>query len=557
MSGGRFQGQTVDVVVVGSGAGGAPVALSLARAGASVVVLDKGPWYRPKDFDHDEIKNCRRDFFAPFVRDEPHVVVPKGRPARKTADGWTANCVGGGTVHMSGFAYRLHPEDTRMKTRYAGLQGANLADWPLTYEELAPWYDVAEREVGLSGRAGVNPFEPKRTGPYPLAPLGESPLAALVDAGGRAVGAHPFPTPRMILSHKRGARGACNYCDYCGSYGCETGAKGSTAVSLLPKAIATGRCEVRPRSMVFQVVERGGKATGVRYFDADGKEREQRARVVVVSATSIESARLLLMSPSSRSSGGVANAGGLVGRNLMLSTLAKGWGLWSRAKLPEDTQPGGGVHFLQRSVQDYYLLGQDAAGPYDKGGTLNYLLPHKNAIRSAERLSRRHRPKAWGATLLRDLWASYHDQAEIEFEVFGEFLPTDGTFVTLSDGARDRWNLPAAEIHLAPHPADGANSKRLVERGLALLRAAGAERTGVEEVGGTTWVLQHGTCRMGTDPSTSVLDPTCRTHEVPNLYVVDGSFMPSSTGVATTLTILANSFRVGDALAGRFKRHEH
>ena len=175
---------SVDVCVVGSGAGGAPMALQLGRAGFKVVVLEKGAHYQAKDFVHDEILNSRRNFFMPLPWDEPHLLRAGTRaPFARTNEAWTANCVGGGTVHMSGYFYRLKPVDFRLLSELGAVKGSTLADWPITYAELAPFYDLAEEELGVSGNAVPHPFLEPRKGNYPLPPLEEHPIVRNHDVG--------------------------------------------------------------------------------------------------------------------------------------------------------------------------------------------------------------------------------------------------------------------------------------------------------------------------------------------------------------------------------------
>jgi choline dehydrogenase-like flavoprotein len=546
----RFAGEKVDVCIVGSGAGGAPLAFELARAGASVVVLEKGPWYTTKDFTHDEIAINRRSFWSPPIADEPRLLKDSAAPAHKSGVGWTSNCVGGGTVHMSGFFYRLHPEDFRMRDRFPELD-AEHENWPITYDELAPHYDRVESEVGVSGLAGEYPFEPPRRGPFPDPPLDSNPISALIDEGARSLGLHPFQTPRAIISRPRPDRAGCAYCDFCGSYGCEVNAKSSTAVALLPRAIATGRCEVRTPAMVFEVVvDASGRASGVRYFDAHGQIVEQKAALVCVSATAIESARLLLNSSSPAFPHGLANRNGHVGKHLHFSTLGKGHGEFERARLPANMQKDDGVHFLQRSLQDYYFV-KDRPG-YNKGGTHCFLLPPRGPIFASERIAGRDGTK-WGVPLMQALHRYFHEVREIDFEVFGEYLPNAQSFVGVDPKVQDKWGLPVSSVQALHREEDVQLSRYLVERGLEVLTAAGATRTGIDTIGGTTYILQHGTCRFGDDPKTNVLNRWCQSHEVKNLFVVDGSFMPTSGGVATTMTIMANSFRVADYLKTRMK----
>jgi choline dehydrogenase-like flavoprotein len=545
----------VDVCVVGSGAGGSPVALELSKAGAKVVVLEKGPHYTRDDFVHDEIAVCRRNFFAPFPWEEPHVFVRNGRKPEKSNLAWTANCVGGGTVHMSGYFFRLHPEDFHLKTLLGDVEDARLADWPIRYEDLQPYYDRAEAELGVSGLAGQHPFEEPR-GPYPLPPLKAHPISNEVERVCKSLGYHPFPTPRGIVSEPYRGRSACSYCALCGSYGCEVDAKSSTLASLLPMALATGNCEIRARCMAKRIeVDKRGRAKSVVYVDPDGKEQEQPARVIVVSCTSIETARLLLNSTSTKFPKGLANNNQLVGRNLVFSSLGEGRAEFHVSKR-KSTWPwlADRAPFVQRAMQDFYWLKDDTLG-FRKGGTIHFVFRHPNPIHNALRLAGTGRDAVWGKALKERL-KDDADTVSLQFEVFGEYFANDENYVDVDPDIKDKWGIPSARIHVHRHPTDLKSTNFLIERGMEVLNGLGPDQSDVTREPGETWILQHGTCRFGNDPTASVLDKTCRAHEVPNLYCVDGSFMPTSGGVPTTLTIVANSFRVADNLAGRFKRHE-
>ena len=545
----------MDVVVVGSGAGGAPMALELGRAGFKVVVLEKGAFYKKEHFVHDEILNSRRNFFMPLPWEEPHLLRQgAGGKYERSNAAWTANCVGGGTVHMSGYFYRLKPVDFRQKTELGPVKGANVADWPIRYEDLEPYYQRAEEEMGVSGLAVPHPFAEPRKKPYPLPPLQDHPIAGELDAACKKLGYHSIPTARGIISEAYRGRTGCVYCALCGSYGCEHDAKSGTNASLIPAAMATGKVEVRPRCMATEVtVDARGRAKGVVYLDPKGEKQEQPAKVVVVSCTAVESARLLLGSVSSRFPRGLANGSGLVGRNLMFSSFGESRATF-RIQARKQRWPwlSESAPFVNRSVQDFYVLKDPALG-FRKAGTLGFMFEHPNPIFAAVRMAGEGSSGIFG-TALKDRMRAWRDSKVLQFEVYAEFLPTDGTYVTVEPSVKDRFGLPVAAITVERHPNDLMATRYLVERGEEILRAM--EPEGMERLGmaGQTTILQHGTCRFGKDPAQSVLDPECRAHEVPNLYVVDGSFMPSSGAVPTTLTIAANSFRVADLLVKRMKR---
>lgn len=545
--------ERVDAVVIGSGAGGGPVAFTLAQAGAEVVVLEKGPRYGAQDFLHDEISSCRRDQFVPFPSDDPHTLRSGlAERAHATNAGWISRCVGGGTVHMSGFFFRFGPDEFRVDERYRTLSGSTAIDWPFSYETLAPFYDRVERELGVSGDVQANPYEPPRQGPLPYPPVHTHPVGQWIDELGPAHGVHPYPVPRAIITRPKEGRGACVYCPLCGSYGCEVGAKSSTLVSYLAQAEATGRCAVRSGAMAYQIpMSRSGRALGVRYFQEGEGPKEIRADVVVVAASAIESARLLLLSTSGRFPRGLGNGSGQVGRNLCFSTLTKLEGFLSRdalspsrAQALDDPAP-----FVGRAVQDVLQGREDGV----RGGTFHFLWAHPNPIYAAEQVLREQGRLIWGAELMDRLARRFRDGRVLEVEGFSEWLPTPDCRVDLDPDVKDRWGLPAARITVASrHPFDLRASERVAEVAEGLLRGLGAQAIQRRAVGGETWVLQHGTCRMGTDPETSVVDGAGRLHEVPNVYVSDGGALPSGGAVPSTETILANALRIGEGVAAAF-----
>jgi choline dehydrogenase-like flavoprotein len=549
------KGGRVDAVVIGSGAGAGPVALGLARAGYKVCVLEKGPYYDQRDFVYDEIRSCRRDFFVPMPSAEPHVVVRGGRAA-KTVEGWTAAAVGGGTVQFAGLTYRMHPSDLDLATRLGAVEGAELADWPLTWAELEPYYERAEIELGISGDVSKNPFE-KRRRPLPLPPLRDNGFAKLIDGACTKLGLHAYPTMRSILSRPWSGRAGCRYSHFCANYGCETGAKSSVLAALWPKALATGNCQIKPKCMARAIdTDDAGLATGVRYLDPAGKEQRLAARLVIVACSALESARMLLLSKGKAHPQGLGNAEGLVGRHLMFTGLGTGHAEFDR-KDPRVQAIDFREPFVNRSFQDLYLY-KDGGAPR-KAGTVTFIRPHGNPIFAAEQLATLGQPGGlrWGQTLKDAVMRHHHETRVLEFEVLGETFPIAARRVELDPDVKDRYGLPVVRYDgAAMHAEDKKANKALVDRGLDVLRAMGGKHVHATRRDQVTPWLQCGTCRFGKEAKTSVLDPDCRVHSAPNVFVTDGSFMPTSSGVAPTLTIQANSFRVADRIIALGKANQ-
>lgn len=552
----------VDVVVVGSGAGGGPVALTLALAGRSVVVLEKGPWLKERDFDKDEIANCRRNAFTPRKRDEPHVVeVRKGPgwtsfPTGGTSfEFWNGSMVGGATNLMSGFFLRMKPDDFRPLSAYGPVPGADVVDWPISYADLEPWSAKVEQEVGVSGSVTKHAFaEPRSTPDFPHPPTDEHPFAAWIDETGAAMGLSPIRLPRAILSRPSGARQTCSYSGYCGSYGCPTGAKGSSRVALLDRAVATGRCDIRPGSQAIRVVtDDKGKATGVDYVDATGATRHVSARVVVVACQAIESSRLLLASTGPRHPRGIGNRFDQLGRRILFSPDGGGWGIFPLESMSPERRAGieSAAPFVNRSLQDAYVIRDPILGRR-KGGTIDFLRPHSNPIATAVGVARMNagggRAPLWGWPLKHALEHWFREARALRFESFLDWQPMPECRVTLDPAVRDRFGQPVARVKIDSHPWNTETAAWLSNYATTFLRRMGAATVGSHANGGPSTNLQAGGCRFGADPSTSVLDRDCRVHDATNVFVTDGSFMPTGGSVPYTWTIYANAFRVAEAI---------
>ena len=321
--------ETVDFIVIGSGAAGGGMAKELSTAGFSVVVLEQGPYLKEKDFTHDEVKFGYRG--SPLMNSYSN----QPQTFRQTADSPATESlgvgygrqVGGGTVHFNANYWRFLELDFKERSIWGEIAGTGFADWPITYQDLEPYYTKAEYDTGVSGLAGANPFEAARSKPYPLPPMPNKSSSILFDRGAKKLGLHPFPAPVAILSKDYNGRVGCVHCGYCPRFGCEVGAKSSSLASTIRMAERTKKCEVRADSYVSRIETNAeGRVTGVAYFDKNKKEQFQKAKAVAVCANGAETPRLLLLSHSNRFPNGLANSSGVVGKYLMfdVGTVAHG-----------------------------------------------------------------------------------------------------------------------------------------------------------------------------------------------------------------------------------------
>ncbi|MDH3947816.1 MAG: GMC family oxidoreductase [Gammaproteobacteria bacterium] len=558
-----------DVCIIGSGAGGSPVALTLAQAGYSVLVLEKGPWFNEQDFSKDELACCRRSTYTPPLTQEQHVIEEAtdegdwvATPTVESGwDFWNGNCVGGSSNFMSGFFYRLKPVDFRLRSEFGAIAGANVVDWPISYAELEPYYTKVEQLAGISGRIVKHPQqEPRSTPDFPYPPLAENIISSWIDSACHKLGYHALPTPRAILSQPAMARNSCSYSIYCGSYGCSTGAKGSARTALLDHAVKTGRCHIQPHAKVYRLISNNkGKVTGVDYYDKQNKSQRINAKIFVVACQAVETSRLLLSSPGPYHPHGLGNNHQQVGRNLLFSAGGIGQGTFNYDNLTAQQVEALKVRgpFVNRGLQDWYTIHDTKLG-HVKGGTIDFLFRHPNAIARANGQKWDDNGKlVWGKPLKRKLKAYFTEARYLQFEVFCDWLPTDNCFVSLDNTVMDKWGSSVAKVRVGYHPHDLKVGRYLTEKAKTVLGTMGARDIYASVSGNPPQNLMAGGCRFGTDPVSSVLDPDCRMHDAENLFVTDGSFMPTGGSVPYTWTIYANAFRVADKIIDQLGESRH
>ncbi|ALO33343.1 oxidoreductase [Colwellia sp. MT41] len=561
-----------DICIIGSGAGASPIAHQLALAGAKVLVLEKGPWLTEKEFFKDELTISIHDAYNPKLSDEQHVIEEEyldenDQPfwqGEKTSDSgwswWNGTVVGGSSNFMSGYFHRLKPIDFRLESEFGAIKGANIVDWPITYDELEPYYAKVEREIGVSGRVVKHPHQEPRSTDFPYPPIAELPMSAWIDKAATAIGYHAIPVPRAILSKPAMGRGSCEYSGYCSSYGCSSGAKGSGRAALLNHAVASGNCTIKANAKVYKIAsDKQGKITGVHYYDKIGRKKSVSAKIYVVACQAVETSRLLLASTGEKFPQGLANNSGQVGKNLLFSGGGTGQGDFIYADLSEqkvnDLKQVG--PFINRALQDWYQIndknftGANKKGQA-KGGTIDFLF-HQNPIARAQGTQWASDESGtaqllWGEDLKQSLKTEFTSYKTLRFEVFNDWLPTDDCFVSLDKEVTDQWGDPVAKVRIGYHDHDLEVGEYLSKKAEKLLAALGAKNVSSSVSGYPSTNLMAGGCRFGHDPTTSVLNKNCRAHEVDNLYVTDGSFMPTGGSVPYTFTIYANAFRVADKI---------
>ena len=512
--------EPVDFAIVGTGAGGGTLACRLAEEDFSVVAFDAGPYWRPlEDFASDEHHQSKL-----YWNDER--IVEGDDPLKMGANN-SGRSVGGSTVHFAMVSLRFRPEWFRSRS----VLGYG-ADWPIDWREMWDYYTQVERALSISGPL-TYPWGPRRPRyPYRAHPLNAA--AEVLARGAEALGIAWAEAPLATLSAPRGKAHPCVYRGFC-VLGCSTNAKQSVLVTWLPRALAAG-AEIRDLAMVGKIeVDAEGKACGVHYF-REGHWRFQRARHVVVAGYAIETPRLLLNSATDRFPDGLANRSGLVGKNLMVQLNQAVWG-----QMDQEIRAYKGPPSLALTEHwNYEDKGKDFFGGYC------YMSQGPLPVVWAQALGGRG---LWGQALVDEMNRSNRN---VGLKMVGEVLPSEHNRVTLAE-ERDAYGLRIPRISFSY----GDNERAMISHALdsmeRSLQAVGA-RERWRQVDDTCHL--NGTARMGDDPETSVVDADCRSWDIRNLWVCDGSVFPTVGGVNPSLTIQAIACRTADRIKALARRGE-
>ncbi len=555
-----------DVCVVGLGAAGGVIAAELAKAGLSVVGLEAGPYFKQETFEnhaeaHDELSYVRH---GKLRWNQPEVLVYNGGPPL-TFPVIARNIGVGGPLHWSCFSYRFHESDFMVGASNVVPEGTSVADWPISYSDLEPFYERAEFEFGIAGVAGVNPFEARRKRPYPLPALTRQRAGQLFQETAKRLGYHPYAIPAAITTKPgyggKEYRQPCNYCGYCTFYGCEQHAKGATLVVTLPDALATGQLEIRPYALAAQITcNAAGRARSVIYLDREGKSHEQPARIVAVCNNAAYVVRLLLMSRSDDFPNGLANSSGLVGKNLMFHASVFGYGTFDDLELDAIQGPQATVafddlnedrprqkhdqSFIRGAVISGGLPLAFTGGPLAFASALGTFVPLPEGIPS------------WGKKF-KDFLAKYYKR-HFAISALCEDLPVASNRIELDSSLKDLYGLPAIRIVYNDHPNTVAMQEFMRVRIIELFKAAGANHTVVtipQIPGGAAAGHVMGTTRMGDNPRESVVNKYCQSHDIPNLFIGGSSVFVTASGLNPTLTIFALAYRSAEQIIQLWKQN--
>jgi gluconate 2-dehydrogenase alpha chain len=552
---------SADVVLVGVGAVGAFVAPILAGAGLRVVGLEAGPWRRTGEYVPDELTSafyCRGDMGPKFLAETPRWRRNEGEPTREATFslGRMMNGVGGSVVHWGGALRRCHPHHfrylTHVRERFgekALPEGHTLADWPVSYEDLEPYYAAVERAVGVAGDADTNPFIP-RSGPYPMPPLRGSRTSERFEKAAREMGLHPYPTPVAVNSTPYNGHQATSYGGWMAGFGPFRDDRWTPGLVPVPEALATGNFDLRTGCRVVRVLTSAeGRASGVEYVDADGASRVQEARNVILCGYTFENVRLLLLSGDGRHGDGLGNNAGQVGRHFMTKMWADVYGHFPDTIFNRHAGPSAQMWGLD----DYLSAEFDSAAHGFVGGAT----PNVENQQLPIQISREGLPpdvQSWGQEY-KDHLKEWQHVCPIRIQP--ESLSYASDFLDLDPHHRDASGMPVVRITCDLRE----NERRLAEfmegKSEEILREMGAAKTWRgPRFRGVCSSHDLGGARMGEDPASSVVDPDLRVHDTPGLYVFGGAVFPTCPGVNPTLTMWALCCRAAERMVARLEAGE-
>lgn len=565
--------EKTDVVIIGVGAAGGILAAELGKAGMKVIGLERGPRLTTQDFNpHDELRYFQRQDLRPNIKRQPVTWRPnpdaRATPMPVLNNG---NQAGGGTVHYGAVSWRMHEDDFRARSHTLDRYGAaaipadsSIADWPLSYADLEPFYDRAEYELGVSGKAGNlqgrkidggNVFEAARKRDYPLPALLPDQAEVLFDAGTRKLGLHPFSTPRAILSQSYNGRPGCTYCGFCQAFGCHVGAKSSILVTKLPEADTTGNFKLLTGATCYRInSDFSGRVTGVSYYGADGSDNAIEADLVIVSTFIYDNTRLLLLSRTNRFPNGLANSSGHLGRHIMAHMMANVFVGYDDRHLNVYMGPSA----QKRTIDDFNADNFDhkdlgfIRGSQISIGTGNL---QGGPIAMTTTATPPGVPR-WGAAY-RDFLATYFSRHAV-MVAQTENLAYPDQMIDLDSDTRDAWGLPAPRVTYDwRRPNERARVEFMQSKMEEIGRAMGASKVWRAPVSpaGAPGAHHEGGTRMGSDPKSSVVNRYGQTWDIPNLFVVGSSTFPSMSGFNPTLTIQALAYMTADAIVNKYRKN--
>ncbi len=564
--------EKTDVVIVGMGASGGVLAAELGRAGMKVIGLERGPRLKTADFQLDELRYFQRQDLRPNVKRAPVTWRPNPTArANPTPNQNNGNQAGGGTVHYGALSWRLHEGDFRARSQTIERYGASaipedssLTDWPLSYADLEPFYDRAEYELGVSGKAGNlqgqkvaggNLFEAPRKREYPLPPLQVDHAGAIFESAARKLGHHPFSSPRAILSQTYQNRPACSYCSFCQSFGCFIGAKSSILVTKLPEADATGNFKLITGAMCHRInSDNGGRATGVSYYGPDGSDNTIEAELVIVAPFIYDNTRLLLLSKTEKFPNGLANSSGQVGKHIMAHIGARVFATFDDRHANIFMGPSAQRH----SLDDFNADNFDHSGlGFIRGAQISVVPADLEAGPIGTAMSMPPPPGTprWGAAYRDFLAKSFTRYVGITAQT--ENLPYADQTIDLDPNVRDAWGMPAPRITYDwRRPNERARIEFLFGKLEEIARASGATKVWrAPSNQGAPGAHHEGGTRMGSDPATSVVNRYGQSWDIPNLFIIGSSTFPTmGSGFNPTLTIQALAYMSADAIVNRYRK---